>query len=121
MSEEVREPVQNSETAPITTEVDWHSHLQNCQTSGLSQAEYCRQHNLKYHSFLYWKRKLYKPVRDSKDIQLVELSGGLNFSSLLPGLPPSSLRVWLGEYCIEVGDNFSPGALSQLVHTLRSL
>ncbi len=121
MSEEVREPALDSETVPPTKEIDWHWHLESYKSSGLSQAEYCRRHNLKYHAFLYWKRKLSKPVRGSEKLKLVELSGRLSFPSLSPGLGASSLRVWLGEYCIEVGDNFSPGVLSQLVQTLRGL
>jgi hypothetical protein len=36
--------------------------------------------------------------------------------------PPSSsspLRFWLKDFCIEVGEDFSPGALSRLIETLR--
>jgi len=39
----------------------WHAHFESWENSGLSQAEYCRRHNLKYCLFHYWKRKLRKP------------------------------------------------------------
>ena len=36
----------------------WQQHIIHCQTSALSGAKYCRQHQLAYHCFVYWRRKL---------------------------------------------------------------
>ena len=36
----------------------WQSHLDAWQASGLSQAAYCREHELVYCQFSYWKQKL---------------------------------------------------------------
>lgn len=36
----------------------WRSHIQAWQRSGLSQAGYCRQHDLVLSRFGYWRRKL---------------------------------------------------------------
>ena len=33
-------------------------HVNALAKSGLSRAEYCRQHNLSYHSMIYWQEKL---------------------------------------------------------------
>lgn len=41
----------------------WHNHFESLENSGLSQAEYCRRHDLKYCLFHYWKRKLRKPCQ----------------------------------------------------------
>lgn len=35
----------------------WHKHVQQWQTSGLSQAAYCREHQLDQNKFSYHKRK----------------------------------------------------------------
>jgi len=35
----------------------WQHHIDGWQASGLSAADYCRQHQLTYHCFLYWRRK----------------------------------------------------------------
>jgi hypothetical protein len=35
----------------------WQSHIQAYQKSGLSQAEYCRQNNLRSNRLRYWKNK----------------------------------------------------------------
>lgn len=36
----------------------WQNHIENQEQSGLTQAEYCRQHNLHPVSFSQWKRRL---------------------------------------------------------------
>ena len=36
----------------------WQHHIAQWQSSGLSQANYCRQHNLAIHQLSYWKGKL---------------------------------------------------------------
>ena len=41
--------------ASNTTKSDWQQHVQTWQSSGLSQAAYCRKHKLKYNRFNYWK------------------------------------------------------------------
>jgi len=42
----------------ITLNQFWQNHLAQWQSSGISQAKYCRQHTLASHQFSYWKRKL---------------------------------------------------------------
>lgn len=44
-------------TDPRQTE-RWQSHFDAWQASGLSQAAYCREHELVYCQFTYWKQKL---------------------------------------------------------------
>ena len=34
-------------------ELDWAEHIARWQASKLTRAEYCRQHNLEFHTFLY--------------------------------------------------------------------
>ena len=38
----------------------WQTHIEAWPLTGLSQAEYCRQNNLKATRFTYWKRKFQK-------------------------------------------------------------
>jgi hypothetical protein len=37
--------------------LDWNTHITSWQASRLSQTEYCRRHKLKFHQFVYWRRK----------------------------------------------------------------
>ena len=39
----------------------WEHHIKQWQSSGLSQAAYCRNHQLKAHRFYYWRQKLPVP------------------------------------------------------------
>lgn len=38
----------------------WQSHIQQWQNSDLSQVDYCKQHQLVYHRFVYWLCKFRK-------------------------------------------------------------
>lgn len=42
----------------VTHATMWQQHIETWQASGLSQAAYCEQHELIYHRFGYWYRKL---------------------------------------------------------------
>lgn len=44
----------------------WQSHIAGWQHSGMSQAAYCRQHDLKLTSFGYWRTRLNRPKHISK-------------------------------------------------------
>lgn len=40
----------------------WHSHIAGWRASNLSRAAYCREHDLAYSRFIYWKRRLDEQV-----------------------------------------------------------
>ena len=54
---------QNKEASSVFKEMFWKQQLEQWKVSKLSQAHYCRKHNLKPHRFSYWKRKLNQPVK----------------------------------------------------------
>lgn len=41
----------------------WQQHITAWQTSGQSGAAFCREQNLSYHRFCYWRQKLAPPRR----------------------------------------------------------
>ncbi|MCK5191608.1 MAG: hypothetical protein KAR12_16300 [Methylococcales bacterium] len=45
-------------TSDNQTKTFWLEHIEHWQTTELSQAAYCQQHELVAHQFSYWKRKL---------------------------------------------------------------
>ena len=122
----------------------WERHLENWNKSGLTQAEYCRRHNLNYNKFCKWKERFsqYYPSRSS--VKLVEVKRDFTLNTNTPSfgsagsgsrppkapngsnapgpvLSPSGIRFWCGEFCIEVGVQFSSSSLSQLLGTLQEL
>lgn len=106
----------------------WHDHFRSWENSGLSQAAYCRRHDLKYCLFHYWKRKLRKPCQptvpsESETLNFVEVGSSLPFGPNLSfrAAPGDFFRLWVGGICVEVGNKFDPHSLSQLLGCLRAL
>jgi len=97
----------------------WQAHVKALHQSGLSRAEYCRQHNLSYHALTYWHRKISRPR--SNVTSLVPITIG-HFKGQNPTQPDrAALKIILpGRLSVEVSDNFSPATLSRLLATLES-
>jgi hypothetical protein len=93
----------------------WKEQIEGWQESGLQQIEYCRQNDLKYHLFTYWKKKLVHPAESS--VCLVQVP----FAQTIPSRASSRpLGLVMGNgYRIEVERDFDPVALKQLIHVLE--
>jgi len=91
----------------------WQAQVSSWRGSGLSQAQFCRDHNLKVRDFGYWKRKF---SQSSSAVSFVPLrvKSSPSPSSSLGLVLDSGLR-------IEVREGFSSGTLRDLIHTLREL
>ena len=96
------------------------AHIESWKASGLKQSQYCRQHELKLHQFVYWREK-YLP-RSEGAVSLVRLElPEQNLRSLVP-TPQKPLRLLVGtDRRIEVERGFDPIALQQLVHALERM
>ena len=46
------------EPTALSRQVYWQGHMERWQQSEQSQQAYCREHNLSYFRFQYWRRKL---------------------------------------------------------------
>ncbi len=42
---------------PQPQDIDWKQQIQTWKLSGLSQARFCKNNNLTYHRFVYWRGK----------------------------------------------------------------
>lgn len=98
----------------------WKDHIDSWKASGQKQTQYCRQHDLKLHQFVYWRRK-YLP-RPEAPVSLVRVAmPEQNIRSLVPS-PAKPIRLIVGaDRRIEVERGFDPIALQQLVHTLERM
>ena len=94
----------------------WENHIESWKAGGLSQARYCRNHQLKPHRFVYWKKKLL-PAQASP-VSLVELS--MPQPVQLPQRNQSAkLKVAIGDdFKVEVLPGFDPGTLREIISTL---
>ena len=86
----------------------WASLIQGWQKTQQSQSAYCRDHDLNYHRFTYWRRKLVKqasparhriqrsgfiPVEPCPSVPAQSLTATLPNGVLLQGITASNLTV----------------------------
>ncbi len=119
--------------APSELSQYWVSHVRNWESSSLNQSQYCRENNLNYSVFHYWKQKSFKSRISATSMQFIQINESLltGDESLSHGSSPvlnrdrddsPAFRLWIGrDYCIDIGADFSSSLLCRLVRTLRSL
>jgi hypothetical protein len=99
---------------------DWNAHITRWQDSRLSQSEYCRRHDLKFHQFVYWRRKF--APQTAIPVSLVQVPAAVVAHATGYGPRIVALRVALApDLCIEVSPGFDPLTLKQVVTALRGL
>jgi len=97
----------------------WKDQLEKWKGSGLTQAQYCRENNLRVHRFLYWRKRILpeKPPQ----VSLVELPIQRAVSE---PLPPHGVAISLvvdGHYRIEIDKGFDPATLDQVIRIVSRL
>jgi hypothetical protein len=98
----------------------WKTHIASWRASRVSQSEYCRRHELKFHQFVYWRRKFVP--KPAVPISLVQVPVAAVARATSYYLQPAALRVTLAaELCIEVSPGFDPPTLQQVVTALRGI
>ena len=90
----------------------WQRHIEQWSQSGLSQAAYCREYNLKIKSFAYFKSRLKKNL----PVQFVQVP--VEPVQLLS----SFLKLNIGSsFQIDIPDGFSQNTLTQVLQVLRGV
>ena len=98
----------------------WRQHIEQWKRSGLQQLAYCRQHGLKLHCFIYWRKK-YRPTAPAP-VSLVEVQLPPATTGAIAAAGHRPLRLVVsGSHCVEVERDFDPVALRQLLHVLERL
>jgi len=108
----------------------WLRHLERWRPSGLSQAEYCRQHQLSAAAFGWWKGQLStgrRPVpsvtargkRTDREGAFLELA--LRDAVEAGALGPAVYEITLGNHrCLRLGRDFEPERVRQLLTLMES-
>jgi len=96
----------------------WKQHIDSWQETGLTQAEYCRQHNLKHHQLVYWKKRF---LKTETSVSFVPLKLGDLME--MPARPDqtSLTLVISNQFKIEIRAGFDAQLLRQLIFALRGL
>jgi hypothetical protein len=87
----------------------WQDHITALQSSGLSQAAYCKQHEIKSPNFAYWRNRL-SPRKDPAS-KLMKLSGMAASSRVM-----MNLRLGVR---LELSASDLPVVLPAVLHILR--
>ncbi|MCK5606105.1 IS66 family insertion sequence element accessory protein TnpB [Candidatus Pacearchaeota archaeon] len=88
----------------------WAAHVKAWKESGLSQAEYCRRQDLDSTRLSYWANKSnVKPAA----MTLVEVPRPVDVGT--------GLKLYAGHYQLEIGNQFAPAALEQVLKVLERL
>ena len=92
----------------------WEEHIQAWKQSGRTQAEYCRQNNLKNHRWWYWRKRISQP--SDTDVRFVPLrfpSGKISQSGIRVVTPNG--------YRIEFDNGFDFSKLRPLIAAVQGL
>lgn len=95
----------------------WHAHVNALSLSGLSRAEYCRQHGLSYHAMTYWWRRLSTPKEPAS--MLVPVSFHPHSHKQRQAANESIRVILTTGISIEVQDSFSERTLTRLLAVLE--
>jgi hypothetical protein len=87
----------------------WQDHITAWQGSGLSQTAYCKQHEMKFHNFAYWRNRL--SPRKEPASKLIKL-GAMPVSSRVMMNLPLGVR-------LELSASDLPVVLPAVLHILR--
>jgi hypothetical protein len=98
----------------------WKTHIVSWQASRVSQADYCRRHELKFHQFVYWRRKFTPTATVPVSLVQVPMKAVARATGYVP--QPAGLRVALApDLCIEVSAGFDQMTLQRVVTALRGM
>ena len=96
----------------------WKQHIDSWQETGLTQAEYCRRHNLKHHQLVYWKKRF---LKTATDISFVPIKlEDLQDIPAPPEIASSSLAI-NNHFKIEIKPGFDAQLLRELIYALQGL
>ncbi len=97
----------------------WQAHLDAWALTELSQVEYCRQNDLSYNRFTYWKRKFHK---ENLPVEFVRIPAEPFKAAHFLHNNGASLRLTVGsQFAIEIPDGFSPTTLEQVLLILKGV
>jgi hypothetical protein len=92
----------------------WEDHVQAWQQSGLTQAEYCRQNNLKNHRWWYWRKRISHPSETNVTFVPLRFSSSKLSRAGISVVTPNGYR-------IECDNGVDVSKLRQLILTVRGL
>jgi len=94
----------------------WFDRIESWQKSGLTQADFCRQHHLKPASFYNWLSK----YRQSTDPELHQIDKLPEFIPVSMASIPAEFTLTVGEVSLRFSSQLPPAALILWIRALRN-
>ncbi len=99
------------------TQIQWSERIVNWEKSGLTQAAFCKQHQLVYGTFVYWRSHLKKLNAQVKPPEPVSF-----FPVTLKPEKKTTLTLRINDqHCIDLSSDFDPELLRQVVQIVQSI
>lgn len=92
--------------------IEWKKRIEEWQASGISGQKWSAEHQLSYHTFLYWRSKFSKKTEKSP-LSFIELS-----DSSSQGTP---IELVISDVTIKINKGFDPLTLKSCLELVRSL
>ena len=98
----------------------WLRDIESCNSSPLTQAQYCRQHSLALATFGYWKRRLNMTRQETARFYPLTVQPVLPTK---PGASSAGISLHLDDegFRIDLLEDFSAPTLKKLIQTLAQL
>ena len=90
----------------------WETRIARWRAGGASMAAYCRQHELSYAAFVWWRRRLEPAITPPSTLTLIPVVAPTSGGGAITIRLPSGIG-------IEVEPGFDAGVLSAVVRVLR--
>lgn len=91
----------------------WERRIARWHASGVSMAAYCRQHELSYAAFVWWRRRLGQAIAPALPLTLIPVVAPTSSGGAIVIRLPSGIG-------IEVEPGFDAGVLSAVVGVLQA-
>jgi hypothetical protein len=102
--------------------VFWQQRIQEWEASDLTQAAFCKEHNLSFDSFKKWRHRLSARATRSKRLRLVPIATSADRKAeTAPTEQPKALTVHVGALRLDVPQDFDSDHLTKLVRTLQGV
>jgi len=93
---------------------EWAERIENWRASGQSITAWCRENNVTYFSFLYWRKRLDPSWKAEKEKQA-------SFVQLTDESTDTGIAVSVGSCSIRLSRGFDEASLAKCVDVLRRL
>lgn len=118
----MKEKVQESSCA--SKAAVWEARIRAWELSGLSQVAFCRQHDFKLPTFLYWRQKFPASRKSTRGLRLVPLQDGvLRDEGPRPcdRATPRGITLMVSGVHISVGDDFDEVTLVRVIQAMKGV